>query len=201
MAKPPIPLRGYLGDERVIARFMKKVEKPADGGGGCWLWAGCRSRNLDGSFRASFRGPGNSRSASRMAYALFKGDVKGDALVLHSCDNGLCVNPDHLRLGSHKENTGDMLARGRGMLGVRAVPGTRKRGYKRPFMNRVRKLTDDAVRAIRVDERPVHEVALSHGVSETTVFNILARRRKAHVPDVAAVVAEMAVAEPGSENA
>lgn len=178
MAKKPIPLIGYFGNEQLIARFMKHVRKT----NGCWEWTASSMRNVNGDRRACFR-MGPCWSASRAAHALLKGDVGDGWLVLHSCDNGMCVNPEHLRLGTNEENTADMMRRGRGTLGTKRDPATVKRGYKRPFMNRVRKLTDDDVRAIRKDERRAREIAADYGVGENCVFNIKARRRKAHVPD------------------
>ena len=187
MAKPPVPLFGFLNDPKYLPRFMRFVSKPSSGDG-CWLWTGGSMKNLDGTRRACFRGPGNCKSASRLAYAMLVGDVPDGLLVCHTCDNTMCVNPGHLYLGTHKQNTGDMIARGRSGLGwPEGKP--RPRGYKRPFKGRVSKLTDDAVRAIRVDERRKCEIALAHGVLEVTVRAIRRRIRKAHVPDEPTVTA------------
>lgn len=78
------------------------------------------------------------------------------------------------------------------------VVGTRSkwpRGYKRPWIARRRKLSDDDVRAIRVDPGKLALVAARYGVSETTVYNVRRRLRKAHVSD--AGCGEVRVAEPG----
>lgn len=178
MAKKPIPLIGYLGNEKIIARFMRFVRKTDY----CWEWAGAHSTNLDGTLRAQFR-LGKSLSASRAAYALLMGDITDGRLVLHDCDNPGCVRPDHLRLGTNEDNTQDMMRRGRGTLGTKRDPAIVKRGYKRQFMNRVRKLTDADVRAIRKDKRRAAEIAADYGVGEGCVFNIKSRRRKAGVLD------------------
>lgn len=50
--------------------------------------------------------------ASRVSYEVFKGPI-GDKLVLHTCDKSKCVNPDHLYLGTHKDNAYDAKVRGR----------------------------------------------------------------------------------------
>jgi len=91
--------------------------------------------------------------------------------VLHHCDHPWCVNPDHLFVGTHKDKAADMVAKGRSATGPRRAH------------TRVNKLTDDQVRAIRKDARQAHFVAHEHGVSETTVYNVRARRRKALVSD------------------
>lgn len=183
MARKPIALVGLRGDARMIERFMAKVDRESSPRG-CWLWLAGYMRNVNGDkracFRISARHPG--KSASRASYALFCGDVPDGALVLHSCDDGMCVNPEHLRLGTHEENTADMLMRGRGMAG-RKVAKVRS-GYRRPFISRLRKLSDDAVRSIRADGRPIWKIAFEHGVAESTVWGIRAGRRKAHVKNI-----------------
>jgi hypothetical protein len=55
----------------------------------------------------------------RFAYEYFVGNIPDGLHVLHECDNSLCANPDHLRLGTHDDNMADMLAKGR----HRAVQG------------------------------------------------------------------------------
>ena len=49
------------------------------------------------------------RTAYRKAY----GDIPRGAVVRHSCDNRWCVNPNHLSIGSYKDNTSDMYKRQR----------------------------------------------------------------------------------------
>ena len=185
MARPPVPLIGYFGTPKgavLVDRFIRKVDKVSSPRG-CWLWLAGAAKNVNGDLRACFRIPGRAgaKSASRLSHALFKGDVIEGALVLHTCDDGMCVNPAHLYIGTHEQNTADMMARGRGVLGTKRGPATVKRGYKRPWMARRRKLTDDAVRAIRKDGRKANEIAAQYEIAESTVYGIKNGTRKAHV--------------------
>ncbi len=95
----------------VIDRFMKKV---AVVNGGCWIWIG--AKNLQGYGRLAVlkderwhRG----RHASRTSYELFIGPIPQGMCVCHTCDNPSCVNPSHLWVGTHKQNSQDMVAKGR----------------------------------------------------------------------------------------
>lgn len=51
--------------------------------------------------------------ASKLAYAAHCGDAPAGMLVIHTCDNPPCVKPAHLRLGTGKDNSDDMNAKGR----------------------------------------------------------------------------------------
>jgi hypothetical protein len=51
----------------------------------------------------------------RLFYTKYKGAIPRGKLVRHTCDNKLCINPAHLLIGTHKENSRDMLLRGRSM--------------------------------------------------------------------------------------
>lgn len=152
-------------DTRLVARFWARVVR----GEGCWEWRGQRNQYGYGQFRLGPSGP--SPGAHRVSWALHHDmGVPLGLFVLHRCDNPGCVNPAHLWLGTAKDNAADMDAKGRRAAHYRAH--TRKR-----------KLTDDQVRMIRLDDRPAHHVAHDYGVAEGTVYNIRARRRKALVSD------------------
>jgi hypothetical protein len=55
--------------------------------------------------------------AHRIAYALIKGAIPDGQIVRHRCDNPGCCNPKHLEIGTHSDNMGDALDRGRFALG------------------------------------------------------------------------------------
>ena len=103
--RTPRPIR-----ERFEEKFMPEPNS------GCWLWiAGTRPRQ-DGlligtfSFDASSRG---SEAAARSAWKIYRGPIHDGLHVLHKCDNTLCVNPDHLYLGTHTRNMQDRKERKR----------------------------------------------------------------------------------------
>ena len=80
--------------------------------GGCWLWTGKLKDTGYGEINPG--GRSSPRGAHRVSYELFKGEIPKGMYVLHKCDVRCCVNPDHLFLGTAKENTQDMMSKGRG---------------------------------------------------------------------------------------
>lgn len=89
------------------ARFQKRCS--LDSTRGCWVWSGYHDRQGYGIFSLL----GRSTFAHRAAYLLFRGQITEGFLVRHCCDNPGCVNPDHLLLGTRKDNARDVLQRGR----------------------------------------------------------------------------------------
>ncbi len=90
-----------------LDRFMNKVNKSDNG---CWLWTGgTRGIGRYGHFWSN----GKLMAAHRFSFETFMGPIPPNFSVCHSCDVTLCVNPDHLFLGTVKDNIHDALAKGR----------------------------------------------------------------------------------------
>lgn len=90
---------------RTMARFLSKVKKTDT----CWVWVACRDKHGYGRFGLG----GRVIRAYRASWILHNGPIPEGAHVLHKCDNPPCVRPDHLYLGTHKDNMRDMRVRKR----------------------------------------------------------------------------------------
>jgi hypothetical protein len=92
-------------NKSLIERFFCKI---AFASSGCWLWIG----GLDGDgYGLIGHKPG--RRTNRVSWSLFNGEIPGNKLVLHKCDERCCVNPEHLFLGTHLDNVRDMIQKER----------------------------------------------------------------------------------------
>ena len=87
-------------------RFWEKVD--IKGTGECWNWVAA----IDTSEYGAFKYNGKKVNSHRMAWFLTYGDFP-DLLVLHSCDNRKCCNPNHLFLGTYRDNVKDMISKNR----------------------------------------------------------------------------------------
>lgn len=76
---------------------------------GCWIWDGAK----DAAGYGFKKYQGKQWKAHRWMYTQHKGAIPEGKVLLHTCDNPSCVNPEHLRIGTHQDNSDDMFAKGR----------------------------------------------------------------------------------------
>lgn len=120
---------GLYVDHSLIKRFFDKVLKTDS----CWLWNSSGKR-----YGYIQNGYGSIERAHRISWKIHFGDIPDGLLVLHKCDNPLCVNPEHLFLGTQLDNMIDMKLKNRANGGG---PLGDKNGQS--------KLDNDKVRQIR----------------------------------------------------
>lgn len=127
----------------------------------CWTWtAGRTSRKLKFQY-GTFNVGGKTIKAHRVSYALAnKVPVPPSHLfVLHRCDNPICVNPNHLSLGTNDDNVQDMVRKGR----ARGAVGTRNAGAK---------ITEQQVREIRASTEILRVLAQRYKIKKSMISNI-----------------------------
>lgn len=148
---------------KLIKAFWSKVKITP----GCWEWTASQITNGYGVFRMASR-RGLSQYPHRFSYLLHFGAFPEHLHVLHKCDNRLCVNPDHLFLGTHQDNVRDMVSKGRNF---------KSRGESNPGA----KLTKEQVQLIRQDSRTQVAIAKEYGISQPQVSYIKSGKQWTHL--------------------
>ncbi len=146
---------------RVKNRFENKFEKIENG---CWLWLASTFHNGYGQFQFE----GRPQHASRVSYVLYKDEIPNGLFVCHTCDNPLCVNPEHLFLGTHKDNMQDKIKKGRHVSSIGENNGKSK-------------LTENDVRDIRQSKESAKILAEKYSINSDYVYLIKNRKRWKHV--------------------
>lgn len=118
-----------------IDRFMSKVEKTNS----CWIWHGATNGGNNKGFKYGFFQMNyRMHYAHRWIWEYTNGPIPDKMVVMHTCDNPLCVNVEHLRLGTQADNIHDRDQKGHnGNLGrvvtaeTRAKMSASRKGKKR----------------------------------------------------------------------
>lgn len=134
---------------------------------GCWEWNGRRDDKGYGQLDYA----GTSLGAHRASYIVFKGAIDDGLFVCHSCDNPPCMNPEHLWLGTNKENLRDMASKNRG-------------GIAKGERNGFSKLDEESVRVIRrlrSEGKSLREIGSLFNVTEACVSQVARRVSWRHV--------------------
>ncbi len=158
-------------------RFWPHVAKTDDG---CWLWTGYRAANGYGRIpvpRLNHKRPWTIGWAHRVSYALNVGPITEGLSVLHRCDNPQCVRPDHLFLGTQRDNIQDAARKGRTARGDRSFarlhPERLQRGEQRPNAKLTLAIaTEIRARLINAPVGTAAALARTYGVSPAIICGI-----------------------------
>lgn len=85
------------GKERALPTFMKKIKKTEE----CWIWKGQINKSGYGRHCCKY--------AHRLSYEYHIGEIPGDKMICHRCNNKICVNPEHMYLGTAYDNAQDAI--------------------------------------------------------------------------------------------
>lgn len=120
----------------------------------CWEWDGPLNSYGYGVYNNRKHGYDQS-GAHRVAYELFHGHIPDGYFVCHRCDNPACVNPFHIFAGRPKDNTKDMVKKGRDR-----------------FTGRKRAISDETLLAVFRSSLGPKSAASEFGVSRTVYYMI-----------------------------
>lgn len=126
----------------------------------CIEWTGALS--FSGYGQRKIPGTRKNVLVHRKAYAEAYGPIPNGMFVCHKCDNRKCYNPEHLFLGTPKDNMHDMIAKGRRVFGRHNV-GPENNFTKYDF---------DLVEKIRNATGSLAKIAIQFGVSKSHVHRI-----------------------------
>lgn len=140
-----------------IAKRLLKYSANQDENG-CIHWMGYSDRDGYGILQIQFETKKKPVRAHRLSYEQKNGPIENGLWVLHKCDKPSCINPDHLFVGTAKDNVQDMMKKGRNRSGTKGMPGEK---------NPKAKLTEQQVKTIRTLAKTykVKDIANMYGIS------------------------------------
>lgn len=174
--KPPSPK--YAGDFPAIwiERFFSRVTEPTNPDD-CWLWNSLKTKSGYGHFAVRQAGRSRKFRVHRMSYRMHYGPFDESLYVCHRCDTPLCVNPDHLFLGTALTNNRDSVSKGRRPRGDWHHAHTKPELVLRGSRHGRARLTDQQVLDIRstfaLGKATTAELAEQFGVNSGTIHFVV----------------------------
>lgn len=156
----------------IAERFWPKVSK----GDGCWMWTGATLPKGYGVIGRE--GSNGFWYAHRVSWEIANGPVPKGLFICHTCDVKGCVRPDHLFLGTAKDNAQDAAKKGILSRWTTLNRGERCHNAKLSTadVTRIRQLHSDGILTTR-------QLSLAFGVSVHSIHNVVVRHTWRHVPD------------------
>lgn len=145
---------------------------------GCVIWTG--ATNADGRY-GTMRFGDKNHQAHHIAWEIKHGPVPDGMNVLHKCDCGLCVNADHLFIGTQAENVADMIRKGRKNIGRSGLPGIPKNQGEKNSAARLNAATVFGIRKQYEIVKNKAELARVFGMSESQVRRIVTGQSWRHL--------------------
>ena len=148
---------------------------------GCWLWGGATSYSGYGNAWFDADGSGKRQMAThRVAWIREFGPIPDGLVVCHKCDVKQCCNPAHLFVGTHSENTRDMIAKGRWKpiphesraRGEKHRSVTSPQTLKRGSKHHSAKITEADVLDIRASTESLSTLSERYGMTATTLSKV-----------------------------
>jgi hypothetical protein len=152
-----------------VWRIIDQIEKHCvEDERGCLIWT--RSKRGNGYAQLTLAGR-RQVYGHRAAYMAYVGEIPAGKLVLHKCDVPACCNPDHLFVGTPKDNTRDCVSKGRlrprnGGLAGRKIPA-----------NEFKAILD-----AYASGETQKDIAAKYGVTQPCISQILLRKRRVDYP-------------------
>jgi hypothetical protein len=148
-----------------LIRFWSHVNK-SENPDGCWFWTGVKTSAGYGILSINYK----NTFAHRFSYEIHGGTIPEHMLVCHHCDHPACINPSHLFLGTHSDNTQDMIMKNR--QGSRFGKFEHKAGEQHPRAKLTWEQIEE-IRKLRTSGIKLKEIANKFDVSITNIYDIV----------------------------
>lgn len=149
---------------RLMTRFWSKVD--IAGPDDCWEW----QASTNGAYGLTSYN-GEVIVTHRLAWLFTNGPIPDGLLVCHTCDNPVCVNPAHLFLGTHSDNTNDAVKKGRWVDNSGEAHGNSKLTKKDVI----------EIRRLSSEGKSQRVLGRMFGVDDKQIFNIIHRKQWTHI--------------------